>query len=172
MKLIIYFIIANLLFINSLVADSKLIAIVDLQKVLDQSLVGKNSKSVLDKKLKEDKANFEKEKLVFTKSRNDLIKQKALLSKDAFEKKQIELINKEREFQRKITDAQEALQRQTFNTIDRITKEVLKIAKEVADDNGYKFVFEKDSRFVVYADDSIDISTEVIKLLNQKNIKI
>ncbi len=100
----------------------------------------------------------------------DLDKQASLLSADAIKGKQESFVKKEREFQRAFQDHRDELGKKNNEAIGNIVKEIDSIIKEIASENGYQIVVEKDSRFVVYAASQLDISDQVIKTLDKKKL--
>lgn len=154
------------------VAASPKIAVVDLQRVLEESIVGKASKANLDKSMKEAKARLEIERIKMEQMQQELQKQKSLLSAEAWSNRRMAFMKAERDFQRQVADSQEELQARTAQNVQKIMDQVTRIAAEIAADKGFDFVIEKDVRFVLYADSGIDVSKEVISALDKKKLQL
>lgn len=151
---------------------SPVIRVVNMQSVIEESIAGKAARSTLEKELKEGQAELERGKLQLKKMQEDLQTQGMLLSKEALEKKREKLVESERDLRRKAQDLQEGMRRDTAKQIDKIVTEVQAIVAEIAREREIDFVLEDDQRFVVYAGEVIDISDEVVKILDEKKLDL
>ena len=53
-----------------------------------------------------------------------------------------------------------------------MVKEIRSVVDELAKEQNFTFVFEKDRQTVLYASDRIDISAEVVKILDKKKVAL
>jgi Skp family chaperone for outer membrane proteins len=53
-----------------------------------------------------------------------------------------------------------------------VVEEIQKVVDEIAGDKGYSFIFEKDRQSVIYANPQIDITQDVVKLLDKRKVDL
>jgi outer membrane protein len=157
---------------NARAADNENIAIVDVQKVVNETIIGKAARSNLEREMQKAKVKLSNMQAEFEKQKADLEKQSAILSGAALEDRREALASKQREMQRTYQDAQEQLAGINDKEIKKVVEQVSEVVNELADDRDYKFVFEKDRQAVIYASDRIDITQEVIKILDKKKVDL
>lgn len=148
------------------------IGIVDTQLVLNQSIIGKAARSNLEGRVKKAQAGLGQRKAEFDKERTALEKQAKILSGSALESKKEALGKKQVELQRAYQDAQEELAKANEQEIAKVVGEIQAAVKEVAKERNLTFVFEKDRQTVLYASDRIDISADVVKILDKKKVAL
>jgi len=154
------------------VAVGEEIGLVDTQWVLNQSIVGKAARSNLEGRVKKAQAALGQRKADFEKERSALEKQAKILSGAALESKKEALGKKQLELQRAYQDAQEELAKANEQEISKVVGEIQSVVKEVAKERNLRFVFEKDRQTVLYASDRIDISADVVKILDKKKVAL
>jgi outer membrane protein len=156
----------------SSVARAESVALVDTQLVLTQSIVGKAARSNLEGRVKKAQAKLAQSKSDFDKQRGELEKQAAILSGAALEAKKETLGKKQLELQRLYQDTQEELAKANEQELVKVIKEIQSVVKELAKERKYTFVFEKDRQTVLYSSDRIDISSEVVKILDKRKVAL
>ncbi|MEY4668413.1 MAG: hypothetical protein RL518_1112 [Pseudomonadota bacterium] len=154
------------------VAAGEAIGLVDTQWVLNQSIVGKAARSNLEGRVKKAQAALGQRKADFDKERIALEKQSKILSGAALEAKKEALGKKQVELQRAYQDAQEELSKANEQEISKVVSEIQSVVKEVAKERNLSFVFEKDRQTILYASDRIDISSDVVKILDKKKVAL
>lgn len=161
------------LFPASLIADyAPVIRVVRMQALLENSIAGKAARADLERDLNKSKAELERERIRLKKMTEDLQSQGMLLSNDAIEKKQEKIVEAERSLQRKAKDLHEDMQRKTARSIETIVAEVRTILDSLATEENFDFILQDDNRFVLYADSEIDITSRVIKILDEKKLDL
>jgi outer membrane protein len=153
-------------------ARAESIALVDTQLVLTQSIVGKAARSNLEGRVKKAQAKLAQSKADFDKQRGELEKQAAILSGSALDAKKEALGKKQLELQRMYQDTQEALAKANEQELIKVIKEIQSAVNELAKERGFAFVFEKDRQTILYSSDRIDISQEVVKILDKKKVAL
>lgn len=156
---------------TSVFAEEK-IAIVDVQRVVNDSIVGKAAKSNLEEQINKAKLRLAGLKSEFEKQKSELEKQSAVLSGSALEQRKEALSKKQVEFQRAYQDMQQELGKANEKEIGKVIKQINDVVKELADSRGYAFVFEKDRQAVVFASSRIDITQEVIATLDKRKVDL
>jgi outer membrane protein len=154
------------------VAYAQDVAIVDVQKVVNESIIGKAAKSNVEAQIQKAKARMANLQSDLEKGKADLQKQSAVLSGSALEERREALEKKQREAQRTFGDLQEQLAKANDKEIKKVVDEIDKVVGEIADDKEYAFVFEKDRQAVLYAAPRIDITQDVIKILDKRKLDL
>ena len=172
MKSILSLLVIVVSFSASSLASAETIAIVDTQLILNQSIVGKAARSNLEGRVKKAQAGLGQRKADFEKERAALEKQAKILSGPALESKKEALGKKQVELQRSYQDAQEELAKANEQEISKVVGEIQAAVREVAKERNLTFVFEKDRQTVLYASDRIDISADVVKILDRKKVAL
>ena len=144
-------------------AETQKIGYVDLQKALNLSSAGKEAKEKIKTKVQTYDAEVRERQEELKKLKDDLEKQAMLLSEEARNAKERDYQQKVKDYQRFTKDIQETLQQTDADLTRKILESLLKVVQEVGKSEGYTLVLEKTESSIVYADESIDISDEVIK---------
>jgi outer membrane protein len=152
-------------------ADEK-IGIVDVQRVVNESIIGKAARSNMDSQIQKAKVKLSNLQADFEKGKADLQKQSAVLSGAALEERREGLGKKQVEVQRAYQDMQEQLAKANEKEVRKVLDEVQKVVDEIADDRDYSFIFEKDRQAVIYANPQIDITQDVVKLLDKRKVDL
>jgi outer membrane protein len=152
--------------------EDRAIAVVDVQKVVNESIIGKAARSNLEREMQKAKVKLSTLQADFEKQKSDLEKQSAVLSGPALEERREGLAKKQRDVQRTYQDLQEQLARLNDKEIKTVVDEVNSVVKELAKDRSYEFVFERDRQAVVYAAPNLDITNEVIAKLDKKKVDL
>jgi outer membrane protein len=131
---------------------------VDMQRAIDQSIIGKGAKATMENDIKKRQEGLSVLKNEVEKMKADLDKQASLLAPDALE--------------RQIHDQREELAKKNSESIAKIVKEIDLIIKDLAKQENYGFILEKDPAYVLYLSDKYDVTDEVIKLLDKKKTEL
>ena len=164
---------ASLLAAPALAADPS-IAVVNVQKVMGESSAVKGVREQLESKYKSFQADINKKKEPLQKEGQELVKKKSVLAKDAYGEKAKELDKKMTEVQQEAEQKKAMLNNASARSSEEIQKAVSGIVNDIAKEKGYVLVVstETPTSQVLYADSKIDISSEVVKRLNDKLPKI
>ena len=150
-------------------SDDK-VYLVDMQKVINESIIGKAARNSLEAEAKKRQAALAGQKSDLEKIKIEIEKQSSVLSPNALEERRADLEKKAKAFERAVQDDREALSRQNGAEIEKIVKEINQVVQDLAGKDRYKFIIEKDARFVLYSDPHLDISEEVLKTLDSKKV--
>ena len=144
--------------------------VVDMNKVLQATDAAKGIFSELEGKRKEFQTQISKEEDALRSTEGDIMKQKATLSQEAFDKKR-------KDFEQKMLDGQKMVQEkkrlldQAFNgAILKLRGEAAKVVAEIAKEKGYSAVLTQDA--VMLSLPQMDMTDEVITRLNKSVKKI
>lgn len=159
-------------FVASAAAQTSSIAIVDMQRIIDSSIIGKAARSNVEIEAKKSQAKIGQLKNDLDKGKVELEKQASLLSGAALDERREQLLKRQRELERAVQDAREDLMRRNSAQIGRVVQEIDSVVKSMAQQRRFTFVLEKDQQTLLYADKRLDITEEVIKTLDQKKVAL
>src|SRR6056297_508675 len=155
-------IVLALLFL-ALPAFAQKIGYVDLQRALNVSTAGVAAKQQMTEEVQKYEGEFKAKQDEVLQMKADLEKQAALLSESA-------RAEREREYQRRVTDLQrfqqdiqEDLQRKGAEYTGQSINELFEIMRTVGFEAGYTMIIEKNEGAIVYADPEFDLTDELIK---------
>ncbi len=153
---------------SPVMAEVQKIGYVDLQKALNLSAAGKVAKEKIKTKVQSYDVDVQQRQEELKKLKEDLEKQAMLLSDEARNAKEREYQQKVKDYQRFTKDIQETLQQTDADLTRNILERLLKVVQDVGKNRGYTLVLEKTESSIVYADESIDMTDEVIKAFDQQ----
>lgn len=162
MKRFILFTLAVLLMATPAFAEMK-VGYVDLQKALNLCKAGKEAKGTISALVKKYEDEFKTKQEDLLKLKNNLEKQAALLSADARKEKEREYQQEVKELQRFQKDVKEELQQKDADHTKRILNELFETLKTIGKNGQYTMILEKNEGAVIYADESIDLTDQLIK---------
>jgi len=146
-------------------ADS--VAIVDLKKAISESASGKAAetklKSIADKMQEEFKPKQERVKRL----REELETQRFVLSKEARQERELDIVKQSRDLERELEAAQEDLQIEERKLTQPILENILSSVKALARDEGIDLVLERSNPALIYYGEALDITDKVIERVNK-----
>ncbi len=151
-------------------ADTK-IGYLDMQQVLNMSEAGKVAKDQLQEKLKKYQEQINLKQADLQKLKNDLEKQGMTLNESARAAKEKDYQQKLKDFQRFTKDAEEDLQARDAEFTKKILQTLEKIVQEYGKSNGFMMIFDARAAGMLYADKSVDLTSEILKALNAEKGK-
>jgi len=155
---------------SAIAAEIVKIGTVDIQKVLFNSDAGKVAKEQLAGKISKHEAEKNSREDELKKLKAELEKQNILLNESARNAKEKDYQQKLKEYQRFIKDVNDELQAKDEELKNKIIEEAFKTTQEFGRKNGFSLIVAK-SEMLMYMDEKIDITDEVVKMLNSKKDK-
>lgn len=146
------------------------VAVVNIQQIMRDSTAAKTVREQLENKQKSFQAEITKKEEGLKKEDQELGKQKSVLAKDAFEKKLVEFRTKATNMQKDVQAKKALLDGAFERSLNDIQKIVTDIIADLAKEKG--FVVAVPTSQILYADKSLDISSEVLDRLNKKLPKL
>ena len=151
---------------NASYAQDVSIAVVDVEKVLNDSRAGKSIQAQLTAR----REAFQKE---FASRENKLVEAEKKLIEEKAEMPADEFATKRREFEQQLLETRNLFQKRR-NSLDKglngaltdLRKNIIQVTAEVADEKDYKVVLTRDS--VVIVEKEMDITETVLKRLDAK----
>lgn len=147
-------------------ADVAKIGIIDFQRILETSSIGKSAQSEINKKGKKMEAELKAKGAAIEEIQKKLERDALVMSKGMREEKGREVrikINDIKSLQKKYLSEFRELENRL---VTRIKKDVLSIVKEVGKKEGYLLIIEKAG--VLYYPNTIDLTDKLIRLYNKK----
>jgi len=154
---------------SAFAADVKL-GYIDMQRALNASEAGKEAKEQLAARVKKYQEEINTKQDDIKKLKDELEKQGMLLSESARAAKEKDYQQRLKEFQRFTKDAQDELQGKDEEFTRRIIETMEKVIQEFGRTNGYTFIFVRNEG-MLFADDKVDVTDAVLKLLNASRKK-
>ncbi|GAB4341079.1 MAG: hypothetical protein Kow0089_15180 [Desulfobulbaceae bacterium] len=146
------------------VAGEVSIAVLDMQKVVLSSDLGKQAKLEVEQKVKELEKTFKKEEDALVALQEEIEKKSSVWSEEKKQEKAIEFQKLRRDLRVKQDDANLELKQLQEKKLAPIFKELEKVLKAYATEKGYTVILPNQA--VLYRADSVDITDEVTKALN------
>ena len=157
--------VALILFFHATVFAQELpkIGVIDLQRCLHESMEGKKATELLKKKKAELQRKLDKKQQELLEMRQEFEKQSMMLSMDAQENKRKDVERKTRELEYYLRDLNEEMTRAEEREKKRIFGELGTVIEELGGKGGYELILEKRAGGVLYRDQAVDITDQVIK---------
>jgi len=147
-------------------AQTLKLGIVDFQAALNDVEEGKKARKVLETRFEEKRLGLEARRTELESIRESLEAQKALLSEDALRGKEAEFNTMAVEFQQDMMEAQQEMSQMEQELTGGILEKLLTVAQAISKEQGFTLVIE--AQAVVFAQDSLDITSQVIARFNAK----
>lgn len=151
-------------------ADAPRIAVVDVQQVVKNANAAKTALDEIQKKRDAYQSQIDKQEESLKKQDADLSKQKSILSAEAFESKRQEFKKQVMTVQKDVQAKRQELDKAYTKVLSEIQSNVLQIIADLAKQKGFDLAVPTSQ--VLYAEKSMDISSEVLAQLNKKLPKV
>jgi outer membrane protein len=148
------------------VAQAQLrVAVVDMQRALNECDAGKKAKDSVKGKFEKAQLDLKKEREDLDKARDEFEKKALLLKEDERRNRERELENRALDFKRKYEDLQRDLKRTDAELTSGIVEQLYGIVNDYGRQQGYTLVLEANSG-LLYADKALDITDAIVKIHN------
>jgi len=139
------------------------IGVVDIQRVINECLAGKEAKKVIMKEVEKFQGLVQQKQKDLQTLKETLEKQSPMLTPDARQTKEKEYQSKLRDFQRWGEDNQNEINQKRIEMEKNISIGIQKLIQKLGADEAFTFILEKNEQVVLFASKAIDISDRVIK---------
>ncbi|PPR11608.1 MAG: hypothetical protein CFH41_00479 [Alphaproteobacteria bacterium MarineAlpha11_Bin1] len=146
------------------------IGIVDIQKVMRESMASLSIRPTVDRMRKEFQKQVSSQEQRLRRSEQELSRQRAILAPETFAQKRRKFSAQAREAQVSVQRRRSTLERAFNNTKNEILKNLIVVAQQVATEKNLNFMIEK--RFVLISATSLDVTDEIMKRLNERLPKV
>ena len=139
------------------------IGVLDIQKLQQKSRSFQKIKEQLRVKFDALQKKLEEEKNQLIKIEQELQKQSLMLSLDAKEDKERELEKKTRYYKYLYEEYGNEMKNVEFEAMKNFRREIQKVVAEIGKRQGYSMLLEANAAGLIYYEDTIDITDDVIK---------
>ena len=141
------------------------IAMVDYQKILRESLAAQSLREQLDKVRRQERDKVAKLEDTLRDSRQEIDRQRTVLSPEAYEKKVLEWERTSGEHVRAVEKRKRALDITFERSLGKIQSVLVKVIREVSDEKEINLVFTRSQ--VLLVDPDMNITDDVMASLNK-----
>jgi outer membrane protein len=147
-------------------AQQVTVAVIDVQRVVTDSDPGKEALQKLQK-LQADRVEQGKRIQTDLESlRDQLTKQQLTLAPDKLDELKKKMEDKQIELKRFQDDAQRELEDARRKTLDGLEAKIMPVIDQIGKEKGYTLIFNKYQSGLVYADQAVDITDDVVRRFN------
>lgn len=139
------------------------IAVVDMQRALNECSAGRKAKEQVKAKFERAQDQLKRQRDELDRLRDDLERKAEALSLDARREREKDLESRALEFKRKSEDFQRDLKRTDAELTAGIVEELYSIVADYGREQGFGLVLEASNGGLLYADKSLDITDEVVR---------
>ena len=139
---------------------------VDFKKILNESDAGKKAQNILKKKLENGIKNIKNKENKILEEEKKIIDQKKVLSNDDYKKKVSDLRKKVSSLRNERSNLMKQVADQRANARKVLLKNLNPILKEYMIEKKIRVILDKKN--ILLADDSLEITSEIMKRLNSK----
>src|SRR5215813_14643777 len=141
------------------------VAVVDMQRALNECDAGKKAKDQVRGKFEKAQNELKKEREDLDKARDDFERKSITMKEDDRRDRERELENRTLDFKRKYEDMQRDLKRTDAELTSGIVEQLYGIVNDYGKQQGYTLVLEASSG-LLYADKALDITDAIVKIHN------
>ncbi len=153
---------------HCLAADAANIGYVDMQQVLQESKLGKQAQAKLKEKFGPKSEEFAKDEQAIAQQKQALERDKPLMSKEQIKKKEDEIQKKVEAFQKTAGGTQQDLQKEQQKLAQAIVGPAQEVIQALSKEKKMGMVFERGQSGILYTDEALNLTKEVIKRLDEK----
>ena len=158
------FVVTFLLLICTHVSAEQKLAYLDLKFVLNNSKAGKGAQDFLQQSFKDNQKKFLDEENALKKKESDLIGQKAILTKEEYQKKSDNLRKKVIDYQSQRRASLDKITNQRTEARQKLLDKLDPILKAYIEENDISFII--DTKNVLLGDPDFDITKIIVEKLN------
>ena len=142
------------------------VAVVDMQRALNECDSGKKAKDQVKAKLEKAQDELKRQQEDFDRRREEYAKKALVLKEDERRTVEKELETRSLELKRRYEDFQRDLKRTDAELTSGIVEALYGVVQEYGQQHGYGLVLEASSGALLYSDKSADITDEIVKIYN------
>lgn len=147
-------------------AQTMKIAVVDFQAALNEVEEGKKARKELETRFEEKRLSLAARQAELETEMETLEAQKSLLNEETLRQKEQEFNAKAMKFQQEVAADQQEMAMMEQELTGGILERLLNVAQAIGKEQGYTLVIE--AQAVVFAEDSLNITNQVIARFNAK----
>jgi outer membrane protein len=155
----------------AMAAGPTLLGYVDVQQVFDKSKLGQQAQATIKEKFGDKQKAFAEEEQAIRQMQQTLARDQALMSQSELDKKKAEIQKRVQAFQQKAARVQQQLAQEQSRLTGEIMGPTQEVIAALAKEKKLSAVFERRQSGLLYIEDSLDLTPEVIKRLNSRSKK-
>ena len=141
---------------------------INFKYILNQSTAGKKAQDYLKKKLENGIKNVNDKEKQVQEEEKKIIQQKKIISQEEYKKKVTELRKKVANLQKERNKILQSVAKERAKAKNELLKNLNPIIKQYMEEKNIRMIIDKKN--LILADETLDITTEIINRLN-KNLK-
>jgi len=142
------------------------IGYVDVQKVLNESRLGRAEKKALEDEGRKVTSIIQRKQGELKALKESLEKQAVMLSEAARREKEREYQRELKEFERLVKDSRDELRQKERERTGKVLKSIQQMVSKVGQEEKFTVILEKTESFILYAPKEIDLTDKIIKALD------
>ncbi len=143
------------------------IGVMNVQKILAGSKIGKQVKAKMETKMKSFQQEFKSEEDALIALQQEIEKKSSVWSKDVKAEKIRAFKKKQRELKAKTDDANFEMRQMQTKELEPVVKKLDSIVKEFGTKNGYTMILDEARAGVLFLDKSIVVTDKIIEELDK-----
>ncbi|MFW5966883.1 MAG: OmpH family outer membrane protein [Persicimonas sp.] len=147
--------------------EPKKIGYVDLQRALNSVEEGKQAKAKLEKDFEEKQQTLNEKQQEVKEMQESLESGAEMMNQETQQKKGVELQQEMAKLQEQYMEMQRDLAKKESEATQRIFSKMEEIIQDIAEEKDYDLVLEKTESSVLFAEDGMDLTDELIKRYNE-----
>jgi outer membrane protein len=144
---------------------------VDMQKALNTCEAGKEAKKLITEEVEKVQNAFAAKQRDVERIKSDLEKRGSVLSEAVRQEKEKEYQAKLRDLQRMQRDSEDDIRRKDREYTEKILRQLEAIAKKLGEERKYTAIFEKNQPSFIYISSALDMTDEVIRMMDASSKK-
>jgi outer membrane protein len=142
------------------------IGYVDFNRALNETTEGKTAKNTLTSEFKERQQKLDIVQNELKSMKEELDKQRLILSADALKTKEEKYRDKFLELQQKLGTFKQEMAQKEATLTEGLLKKLKTIVRDIGQKENYTVILEKSQEVVLYSPDADDLTDRVIKICN------
>ncbi len=160
---------AVLLWAGPVAAETVKIGYIDIDKIISESVPGQQAVKKLRKDFERRAADLRKMEDELKKKRKDLDDKGSVMNMERRRHKEVEYRQDRRDLKRAIRDNNEEFNIKRKQVLVDLFPKILKMVQTIGKEKGYTLILRKEPNILLFTDDQVDITQEVIARLNSEN---
>ncbi len=161
------FIILSLFLCGTYAIAAEKIGIIDMREIMLKSDAGKKAAEDFGKLYEKDKAMIQQKETEMRKLKEDLDKQRSVLTESAMKEKEAAYQKKFRDYQLMVKDANEELQSRDQELSKKLVPDILKVIHAIGDKEKYTLIIDIGTSPVAYFAKENNLTQKVIEEFNK-----
>ena len=149
-------------------AESLKIGVVNFQKILKESSAGKMTQKQIKAKGDELQQKLQDEKKQLDEMKTTFERESLVLSPEKQQEKKREFGKKVNDFQKMQQNFAQQFKQLEIQLLNEMQKQVFAIANQIGEEEEYQIIVEKKTAGIIFYQDELDITDQIIKQYNLK----